>query len=462
MALFTKTYALLAVGTTGLSLLLSVPASAPAAAADTCTVPSDTTAISWTGDANSTSWTDPANWSGNQVPDPNSDGTYTSNFVCIGGSAKVTLSASMQYIAGFALSGSAQLNIASTGSLSVGTASAEDSATSTVGSGTTLTVDGGTLAGNGDVSVAGTLALKGELIKHVAHPGTQSGAGITQVTSSGVVKIDGSSWGQTELSDGRSIDNSGKIVFLDDGFLEMDNATSLTDEKGSTLSMDGNGGIYPTTPAPSDTSPSILQEGAVTESGTGKSVIGVATKFSGGKVKVTKGTLLINSNTLPKAPVSRNSGYGIATCDVSSNHICHDMETDKAVPQAALVTTSTQAPKTTTVTVKLKSKNPKKVGGHSLIGKQIAVTASNAKTTHSTKMTLTFNPGLKGVKKGLKPHVYRNGHRVTYCSQHVLTALNPQCVVWAKTLGSKPAGSKGDLQLLVISIKPKATWAVTR
>jgi hypothetical protein len=191
-------------------------------------------------------------------------------------------------------------------------------------------------------------------------------------------------------------------------------------------------------------------------------VIGVATKFSGGKVKVSKGTLLVNSNTLPKAPVSRNSGYGIATCDVAKERICHDLETDKAVPQSAQVTTSTQAPKTTTVTVKYKSKNPKKVGGHSLIGKEIAVTASNAKTTHSTKLMLTFDAKLSGVKKGLRPHVYRNGHRVTYCSQHVLTALNPQCVQTVKTLGSSPAASKGDLQLLIISIKPKATWAITR
>jgi hypothetical protein len=95
VALFTKTNALLAVGTTGLSLLLSVPAAVPASA-DTCTAPDGTTAISWTGGADTTSWTDAGNWSGGVVPDPTSDGTYASNFVCIGGSAKVLLSGSSQ------------------------------------------------------------------------------------------------------------------------------------------------------------------------------------------------------------------------------------------------------------------------------------------------------------------------------------------------------------------------------
>jgi hypothetical protein len=141
VALFTKTNALFAVATTGLSLLLSVPV-AGSASADSCTAPDGTTAISWTGGASSTSWTDPGNWSGNVVPDPNTDTTYTSNFVCIGGSAKVTLSGSSQYIAGFALADSAQLTITSSGNLFVGSASDPAPGSSSAAKGTTLTLDG--------------------------------------------------------------------------------------------------------------------------------------------------------------------------------------------------------------------------------------------------------------------------------------------------------------------------------
>jgi hypothetical protein len=90
------------------------------------------------------------------------------------------------------------------------------------------------------------------------------------------------------------------------------------------------------------------------------------------------------------------------------------------------------------------------------------VTAPTGRTTHSTHLTLTYDASLRGVRRGLRPHVFRNGHRITYCAQHPLRATNPSCVASVKTFGSSSTlPLRGDLQVFVITIKPRATWAVT-
>lgn len=454
-----QTFVLFAVGAAAATSLLAGPLPT-AAAATACTVPDGDTPVSWTGGATGSShdWDQPGNWSTDTIPGSSTD--YTTDYVCLGSDADVTV-AKVHFVAGLDLSSGASLTVRPSGDIEVGAAGNAQPATSYVRSGSTLTLNGGTIGGNGDLTAAGVIDMTGAVVHSHGIPAVQSGTGTTTLLASGRLRIDGGRWGQAEVIGGRTIDNSGTISFAKKGFLEMGDGTSLIDEAASLVDLDGNGGIYRLTPTSGGTSPSIVQSGRLVENGPGKSVIGVPTKFAGGHVKVTKGSLLVNSNTLPTAPLARNTGYGIGTCEVLKNQVCHLVEATPRAPQSAMVTTSTLAPKASLVKVKLAATNPHSISGHALLGKKMTVRAPHRRTTHSTHLTITFDRTVRGVRHGLKPRVYRNGHKITYCSAHGITAVNPSCVFSAKTLSS-PSPNKGDLQLFVITIKPKATWAVTK
>jgi hypothetical protein len=430
--------------------------------------PTTGTVITWTGDAGTNDWNTAANWSPEAVPDPLGTGSYSSNYACIGeddkgNPAKVTLSSAAQYVAGIDVGQGAQLTVAPTSSLYVGSNEPNNLANSFVRHGAQLTVDAGTLGGNGALFVGGGLDLLGHLIGGTGHVAKQVGTGLTTIYSAGTMLVDGVTWGKSEIGPHRSIQNYGTIRFVRKGYLDLDDGSSLTDAPHSRLVLDGNGGIYPTTPGSATGGPAFTQAGAITESGPGNSIVSVPVRFSTGvTVSDRHGALLLNANSLPSASVGRGAGYGIGTCEQQKNQVCHDVEATTWTPQSALVTTSSQAPPTSTIRVRLPGTNPAKVGGRRLIGKRIVVTAPTGRTTHSTHLTLTYDASLRGVRRGLRPHVFRNGHRITYCAQHPLRATNPSCVASVKTFGSSSTlPLRGDLQVFVITIKPRATWAVT-
>jgi hypothetical protein len=89
-----------------------------------------------------------------------------------------------------------------------------------------------------------------------------------------------------------------------------------------------------------------------------------------------------------------------------------------------------------------------------VLGHQVNVTAPTGHTTHSTHLHFFFDASVKGVHN--KPTVWRNGHRITYCAVHGLTARNTSCVVSAAVMQHGP--TKGDLEIMVITIQPKAHW----
>jgi hypothetical protein len=95
------------------------------------------------------------------------------------------------------------------------------------------------------------------------------------------------------------------------------------------------------------------------------------------------------------------------------------------------------------------------------------VTAPTEKTTHSTHLSLMFDSTTAGLKSSTKPIVYRDGHRITLCKVHGLTAKNTSCVFSEAVAHSRSAPfaggqqTKGDLTLFVITIQPDAHWIVT-
>jgi hypothetical protein len=440
--------------------------------------------ITWTGGGDHKSWNDAANWDVNEVPDANQIKTiYQSEYVCIGGGADVTIPKGKAYhVEGVDVGQNATLTIAVGSRLFLGSTD-PDRPASYVEKGSTLTLDAAVLGGNAEVKVAGRLAWNGQRVgthKEVATqtssecvfdpsisacPGdTAPGGGLTTVTPSGKLLIAGKGFGGVVLGDQREIDNFGTIKIAAAGYVLMNHRTTLFNESGSTLLLHGPGGIYDGA-AEGYAEPAAIHQSvnsAISKDAPGSSVVAVATKFSAPaihEITVSDGTLGINARNVRKARVSRGSEFGIGSCEPGKNRLCRAVQATAARPQKVLVAASTAGPKVSKFAIKFGSATT--IHGRKVIGKPAVVTAPTKRTTHSTRLTFSFDATIKGVSPKTAPAVYRNKHKITLCKVHGLTAKNTSCVISeGPAKGSKDAN--GDLEVVVISIQPNATWTVAK
>jgi hypothetical protein len=445
------------------------------------------TTITWIGKASkahSHDWNDPANWSPSTVPDVHqTPATYQTQYVCIGdnkggGPASVTIGPSASYhLAGVDVGQGAHLTVEPGGRLFLGAASAKGVAPSYVEGHSELALDAGTLGGNETMTVSGTLEWSGHISgKHrlVATqtssecvfdpsiktcPGdTTPGGGRTVIAASGKLRVDGTGFGGTDLTDQRVIDNFGTATLSHNGSVTMDNGTQWIDERGSALDLLGNGGIYQGARAGHHALATLTQLGAVTRGGKGTSIVGVPVTF-GRKVTphVTGGSVAFDARAVPVAKARRGVEYGVGGCRQVGIGLCHTFDATANTPQDAVIGTSTAGPKVSRISARL-VKAPSKIHGTSVIGRSVAVKAPTEKTTHSTHLDVNYDASMKGVGPKTKPVVFRGKHRITLCRVHGLTAKNTSCVFSAKHGHSGP--TKGDLMIVVITIQPKALWSV--
>jgi hypothetical protein len=436
------------------STAIVLPGGATAAAGGFCSVSYPGTTITWTGGATGAhkhDWDDPDNWDPATVPDENQDSTtYQAQYVCIGGGASVTVAPGDNFhVAGLDVGEGAQLVIGLKGGIFLGADDTADLVPSYVENGDNLSLDGATLGGNATINVAGTLDWAGQLDGQHRLAATQAGTGTTVIGSSGTLLVDGAKFGGAVVADSRTIDNSGSLIISKTGFISMVDGTSLIDEAGSSLELQGEGGIYPNQP---DAKASIKQEGSVTKTGAGLAVIGVPVSLKKSVKPVIKsGGLSFATNAVPKVNLPRNTSYGVGSCDATDRKLCHTTAATKPVPQSAIVTTSTEAPAKSAVRVALTGA-PKQIDGNTSIGKSVTVTAPTERTTHSTHLFFKYDASMKGVGAAIEP-VYRGKGKITVCKVQGLTAENTSCVLSQKIV-------KGDLEIIVISIQPNATWTV--
>jgi hypothetical protein len=474
--------------------IAGLPAQAVGAAASFCSVgasyPGMT--ITWTGNGNGHTWGDAANWSPTTVPDVHqTPATYQTQYVCIGTgkggkAADVTIAGTDAFhIGGIDVGQGAHLVVNPGGRLFLGAVKGTAAVASSVDRHSLLQLDASTLGGNSPLTVAGRLRWTGQLIgthKDVATqtssecafdptipacPGqTARGGGRTVIAPSGKLLIDGVKFGGVDLTDQRTIDNFGTIKLTKLGYLAMDNATKLIDEPGSSLQLNGFGGVYRGSKHGGSALPGIRQRGAIVRRGQGHNIAVVAVPVSYGKpkpkVSVLGGALVLNAAKAPKASIRRATSYGTGTCALVKMLVCRHSFATTDRPQAAVIGASSEsaAPKVSKVAASL-GHAPKKVHGHRVLGKTIRIVAPTKKTSHATHLTFTYDVTTKGLKAHTVPTVYRNKKKVTLCRVHGLTALNTSCV-FSEGVSHSGKGIKGDLTIVLITIQPSGKWLVAR
>jgi hypothetical protein len=293
--------------------------------------------------------------------------------------------------------------------------------------------------------------------------GDPDAGGLTTVDTGGKLLVEGKGFGGVELGDQRVIDNSGELAISNDGYLAMDDGTKLIDEAGSTLKIEGVGGIYQGTSIAKLPVAKVMQSGAVAKSGDGKIAVGVPVSFPvKPKVTVSAGQLFFQSSSAPKASVGRASAYGVGTCASEPLKFCRGVGATSADPQSATIATSSEsgAPKSQRLAITLKSA-PKKVGGHAVIGKAVEVTAPTAKTSHASRLIFIYDNSLHGVNSKTKAIVYR-GHskakRVPMCKVDPVSTKNPSCLLSAKVASSGSKPTSGDLTITIVTEAADSRW----
>ena len=450
--------ALICVGAPAATLAVATPfahaITGPCAAA--YSGPTDT----WTGKGDGTRWSDSGNWSTAAVPSATSR-------VCIGKAtnghrAAVVVTGSRQ-VAGLVLADHADLTV-KPGAVLLLSAPTGAPLTSTITSGTRLKIAAGTLGGASPLVVSGTLRFTGQDVAGHRDLAIQTGSGQTEIARGGAMLVDGTTFGGTELSHRRTIDNLGTVTFTGNGYVAMDRGTGWSDEAHSTIKFQGVGGIYPRA-AGSGSPATLLQRGALVrnKSGTNVVVVGVPVDFGAHppKVAVIRGSIVVNHNSVPVAPVGRSSGYGVGSCTLVTTHPCKRPNATAQSPQVAYAGTSASsgAPRTSHLSVALVN-GPATVNGHKVLGKQINVTAPTEKTTHSTHLTFALDATTKGL--GAHPQVFRNGRAISLCRVHGLTARNTSCILSEKIATGGGGATKGDLSIVAITIQPNAHWLIAR
>lgn len=448
------------------------------------------TVITWTGKGNAHSWTDPANWKPNMVPDAGQKAaTYQVQYVCLGAGkggkpATVTIPANDAFhISGIDVGQGSTLTVDPRARLFLGAVKGTDTEASFVDSHSHLDLTGATLGGNGPLTVHGTLKWSAAVVKSkkiittqtssecafdpaikACPGGTATGGGETIIASNGTMLVDGGKFGAADLTDGRTIVNSGTITLSGLGYIGMNYGTSLTDDAHSTINFDGLGGLYEGAKDKSAPAPTLTQRGKLVRDSGGNNVavVGVPVSFGSSKpnVSVRGGMIVLDRSSAPKSPVRRSGGYGIGSCQLVKTVMCKQPAATPAEPQVAFVRTSSESgsPKVSKIAVSL-AKAPATLHGHSVLGRQVDVTAPTEKTTHSSHLTLMYDASTAGVKAGIKPIVYRNKHAITLCRVHGLTAKNTSCIV-SENVVHAGAGTKGDLEIVLITIQPDAHWVV--
>ena len=482
-----------AVAATAASVLAVSPLASAAHAADTfCSVGAtySGTTIRWTGDGNGHSWSQAANWSSNVVPDAGqTPATYQRQYVCIGTGkggkpASVTIAASdARHVAGVDVGQGATLTVDPGARLFLGSAKGATVYPSSVDKHSVLALDASALGGNGPLTVSGTLRWTGQIVKGHKEVATQTssecafdpsisacpgvtarGGGRTTIAAGGKLLVDGGKFGGTDLTDGRVIDNFGTLTMTGFGYIAMDNGTQLIDEAHSRLNVDGVGGIYRGAKAGSSTAPTLLQKGSLVRKGSGHNVavLGVPVSFGPTKpaISVLEGSIVLDRSSAPKSPVARAGGYGVGSCALVKVAVCKQPTATSDAPQVAFLGASDESgsPTVSKISVSL-AKAPAKEHGHGVLGQAVDVTAPTAHTTHSSHLTFIYDATTSGLKASITPIVYRNGHAITLCRVHGLTAKNTSCVVSEK-VAHGGAATKGDLTIVLITIQPDAQWLV--
>ncbi|HTW20252.1 MAG TPA: hypothetical protein VME70_08590 [Mycobacteriales bacterium] len=477
----------------GSGLALVPLGSTAAAAGSFCSVNYTAgTTITWTGKGDGHSWTDASNWSPNTVPDRHqTTATYQTQYVCIGdgkGSkpADVTIGGTDAFhIAGVDVGDGATLTIKPGGRLFLGAATGDKTVASSVDKRSTLDLDASTLGGNATLTVHGTMKWTGAKVKGhklfatqtssecVFDPSTKGcpgdtkpGGGATVIAAGGKLLVNGTSFGGTELTASRVITLFGSATFSGNGYVSMGNHTELFAEPKSTLRFDGTGGIYREVAGSVATSPIVIEEGNLVRDGGGTNTVVVGVPVSFGSrhpsFSVLRGAIVINRNAVPKSPVHRGGQIGVGSCAPVTLVLCKQPEATAAAPEGVVLATSSEAgsPKVNHVGLKLRPA-PATLHGHRTLGRAVEVSAATAHTTHSTHLTFDFDATTPGVTSKTSPIVYRNSHKITLCRVHGLTAKNTSCIFFVKHLHGG-AATKGDLELMVITIQPDAKWVVAR
>ena len=162
---------------TGLTILDAIQGNAPTGTVNT------PTSVSWSGNGDGTSWTDPNNWAGGQLPGPSTDVTLNP-----AGNPTIVIASGVQSVR--SVNSSVAINITG-GELDVATTSQAPSitlsSTATLGGSgswtlTNLTLQDSCTVNGGNITVNGTLTWNG---------GTMSGTGVTTVPSGATLTMSG-------------------------------------------------------------------------------------------------------------------------------------------------------------------------------------------------------------------------------------------------------------------------------
>ncbi len=214
--------------------------------------------VEWVG-GTSGDWDTASNWNINAVPDSTDE-------VTIGSGDTVTLSSGYDDSV-FSLDCSGTLVISS-GSLSLGS-------TSSI---TNLTLSGGTLKGDGDVTFSGTVDWTS---------GTMSGSGLTTFASTATVSLASSS----NMSLLRNVNNAGTVDWTGSGWLVLEDGDTWDNQSGSLFDDQVDSTIDPVVGLVT-----FNNEGTFTKSGgTGTTTLdGNVALNNSGTTNVNDGTLLIH------------------------------------------------------------------------------------------------------------------------------------------------------------------------
>jgi hypothetical protein len=441
--------------------------SAGAGSTSWCRVPPSYTGevLTWVG-GHGSSWSTGANWSGGVAPGAVARTGYARQFACVGrdrhgqAASVVVGRSTLARIAAVDVGQGTTLTLEPGAELFLGASPGDEVVGSWIASSSAVRVIAATLGGNAQLLVNGALHLTGKTIGAKRTLARVDGPGRLVIGGGGRLLVDGRRFGGVELSGGRRVVNRGSAIFSGNGYVAVDDGGKWFD--AGTLVFKGAGGIYRGAKGIGGPA-SFVDVGRLKGAGGRRiDVIALPARFSPtARVTVSKGGLTVNAPRPPLATVFRGANWGSGGCQQVRLNLCHSPNASRRDPQVAFATTSSEAgaPRRQKIRVTISSDGPRRIKGHRVLGHAVAVRAPKGHTRHSTHLHFGYDASVKGVAGSHKPAVWRNGHRITYCAVHPLTARNPSCVTSAQLLRHGP--TKGDLEIMVITIQPNGRWATT-